>query len=271
MTTASFELAHSIRARTRELVALTEKARAVQDTNEVLYNALCRSCCVLLASHLEGFLRELTKSIVIDLNDNLNGFSQMPVAMQRTFCLKIAKFDGVPTVEIDARVGQLMTFFAKNSVNIDFSAFAYKESQNKNPSTSFIDSSLSKIGVGGALNAIALPSLLAVFTNDDRVTYRLNRKLLTLVSHMHGYPFRPLPDAYRPKKAREVKGKGKDEQSLWHAFVEDLMARRHQVAHGEILSNDTSWEDLKQDTDKLRVLMYSLSFAVSTFLGEVSA
>jgi hypothetical protein len=79
MSTASFELAQSIPARVDELSVLIRQAKAVQDTQESLYNAVCRACCVLMASHLEGFLKDLSTSITRDLNYNLGGFGQMPM------------------------------------------------------------------------------------------------------------------------------------------------------------------------------------------------
>lgn len=266
MTTALYELSYSIPDRLFELVTLTDTARDVQDSDEALYNAICRSCCVLLASHLEGYLKELKRSIISDLNDNAKGFAQLPTAVQRTFCLKIAEYDGVPSKEIEARVRQLMTFFTKNSVNVDMSAFPYNENVNRNPSGSFIDQSLEKIGVPSILNILDMPSLTSVFQNDDRVSYLLNRKLRSLTCKFHSYPFHPLPKAYRPVRAG--KANRSSGQSIWYTFVEDMMIRRHNVAHGDTLSNDTSWEDLKQDTDKLRVLFYGLTFAVGGFLVQ---
>lgn len=265
MSTAVFELAHSIPSRLSELFILTDKAKTVQDCEPELYNALCRSCCVLLASHLEGFLKELTSRIISDLNDNTSGFAQLPYSVQRTFCLKIAEFEGVSPKETESKVRQLITFFTKNSVLVDMKAFPYKESVNKNPSNTFIDASLEKIGVPSALSLLDLPAFKTAFQNDDRLTYQLNRKLRRLISHFHSYPFRTLPESYRPTKS--IIAKGKLGQSLWYAFIEELMIRRHKIAHGDTLSNEASWEDLKQDAEKLKALMYGLIFAVCSFVG----
>ncbi len=264
MSTASFDLAQSIPSRIQELLVLTRKAREIQDSETKLYNAICRSACVLLASHLEGFLKDLSRSIIADLNYHLGSFSQMPSAMQRTFCWKIAYYEGVPSSEIDGRIRQLVGFFSKNSVSIDMNAFTYKETPNKNPSSSVIDSALERLGVPNILSSISVPAFLVVFDNDDRTNYLLNRNVICFVSHLYFFPFKPLPATYLP--VWKITKEKKEQQTLWHAFVEDVMTRRHNIAHGDTLSNVTSWEELYRDAEKLRVLMYGVLLSATAFL-----
>jgi hypothetical protein len=269
MSTASFELAQSIPARIRELLVLTQKAREIEDKEEELYNALCRGACVLLASHLEGYLKDLSHSLIADLNYNMKTFSQMPQAMQRTFCHKIAYYEGVPNADIESRIKQLISFFSKNSVSIDLSAFSYKESANKNPSSVVIDMTLERLGVPGILSSISTPAFEAVFDNNVRSHYRLNRDIVRFVSHLYVFPFRAIPAPYSPVWRTNKNDKGL--QTLWHAFVEDLMTRRHAISHGDTLSNESSWEELQRDAAKLRVLMYGLLFSAAAFLAQPKA
>lgn len=264
MSTASFDLATSIPSRIHELIILTEKAKDVQDKEEALYNALCRACCVLLASHLEGFLKELSSAVIADLNFHLGDFSRMPAAMQRAFCHKIAFYEGVPTPDIESRTKQLLTFFTSNSVAIDLRAITYKENVNKNPSTNVIERKLQLLGAPSALSSIATPAFEVVFDNNDRTNYRLVRNLRRFTSNLYHFPFRILPAPYTPLWRRS-KGT-KDSETLWHAFVEEVMTRRHTIAHGDTLANDTSWEELRRDAEKLRVLMYGLLLAVAPYL-----
>jgi hypothetical protein len=268
MSTASFDLAQSIPGRIRELLVLTQKARDTQEREEELYNAICRSTCVLLASHLEGFLKDLTRSIIGDLTYNLGSFAQMPTAMQRTFCQKIAYYESVPSSEIEGRIKQLISFFSRNSVTIDMSAFTYKESLNKNPNSEVIDSVLERLGVPSILSSIAIPAFEAVFDNDRATNYRLNRDIVRLVSHLYAFPFKPIPKPYSPVWVKSKKQKGT--QTLWHSFIEDVMTRRHTIAHGDTLSNDTSWEELQRDAEKMRVLMYGVLLSATSFLSQPS-
>ena len=265
MSTASYELAQAIPDRVKELLVLVRSAKKFQNEDESLYNALCRSTCVLMASHLEGFIKELSRSIISDLNYNLDSFSQMPLAMQRTFCQKIAYYEGVSKAEVEGRIRQLINFFSKNSVYIDMTAFPYKENPNKNPSPSQIDGVMDRLGIPDILTSIAIPAYEVVFDNDDRTNYRLNRAIIRFVSHLYFFPFKAIPSPYSPNRKKERKTV-KGEQTLWHTFIEETMTRRHNIVHGDILSNDTSWEELQRDTEKLRILMYGILFSTTNYL-----
>lgn len=177
MRTALFELAISIPSRVQELHALVDQAQTSEQTNELLYNALCRATSVLLASHLEGFIKELTEALMADLNDNLASFSDMPAAIQFTFCEKIAFFEGAKREEIDERIKQLKTFFGQNTVPVDLKAFTYKESPNRNPTANFVDTAFARIGIPDILQSISSPRFEVVFDNDNRTNYILQRDL----------------------------------------------------------------------------------------------
>ncbi len=267
MSTACFELAYSIPMRLAELKVLIDQAAAAEADNEPLYNAICRATCVMMASHLEGFLKDLTSSLLQDLNFYLGRFDKMPKAMQYEFCRKVAFFEGVPKDEVEQRINQLKMFFNKNTVNIDLKAFTYKENSNKNPSKDFIQNSMSKLGIPDVLNLIAVPAFEVVFDNDERTNWLLDRKLKGLVSSLYKFPFRELQGTFEIKKAGTSKSK-KVSSTLWHAFIEEMMNRRHAVAHGDSLNNDTTWEELRRDSSKLRVLMYGIIFSACSYLSK---
>jgi hypothetical protein len=266
MSTALFELAISLPERVRELDSLVCHARDCEQTNEELYNSLCRATSVLLAAHLEGYLKELTSAILTDLNYNLLAFGNMPAAIQRSFCERLAYYEGVPRPEIDERIKQLVAFFGQNSVTIDFKAISYKENPNRNPSINFIDNAFAKLGVPDIVGAISGGKLDAVFDNDRQTNYLLKRSLLRFRATLFKFPYRPLPADYtfrfRAGKARDRVG----EQSLWHAFIEEVLARRHKVAHGDTLANETTWETLQVDIAKLEVLLQGLTYAAAAYL-----
>lgn len=46
------------------------------------------------------------------------------------------------------------------------------------------------------------------------------------------------------------------------------MGRRHIVAHGDSLNNDTTWEQLQRDVSKIQVLMYGLIFSSCSYLSK---
>ncbi len=266
MSTALFDLAISVPKRIGELHILTDAAKFYERKDEPLYNALCRAASVLIASHLEGFLKDLTSSLVADLSYYHGSFSKMPAAMQRAFCEKIVFYEQTSRLEIDERIKQLIAFFSQNSVPIDMQAFTYKESSNKNATSAFIDKALGRFGVPNIINSISGSRFENVFNNDTRTNYALVRDLKRFRSRLYRFPYLPLPQEYG-FQFEKLKGKG---QTLWHSFIEEVLIRRHKVAHGDTLDNESSWEDLQKDTVKLEVMMQGLMYSAAFYLATTS-
>lgn len=261
MSTAVFLVAQSIPERLGELNLLVRHAESIEAENEPLYNSVCRACCVLIASHLEGFLKELTKAIAQDLHYNYKDFSKMPAAMKRAFCEKIVFFDGVPAKEIEARIKQLLSFFEKNSVAIDLAAFKYKESDNKNPSAAYIDSVFEKIGYSSIIKTISGGRFDFVFKNDERVNYVLLRDLAGFRSKLYLFPYSGLSGDY--SFSSTVGASKSEKDTLWHAYVEDILNRRHKIAHGDTVDNITTHNELSADIIKLGVLMHAVTYSAA--------
>ncbi|KQN72188.1 HEPN domain-containing protein [Devosia sp. Leaf64] len=264
MTTAAFEAVASIPKRIEELELLILTAKGCAETNEQLYNTLCRACCVLLASHLEGFLKDLTSGLLADLNYHLKGFHEMPEAMKRTFAKKIAFYDGVEAKEIEKRIAQLVSFFDKNSVQIDLDYFSYKENPNKNPNSSFIDTMFERFGINCIVNSIATPSFEVVFDNYEFTNFVIKRDMRKRRSSLYRFPYTAIGSKYQFARIK----KGKSTETLWHSYIEEIMTRRHSIAHGDVTGNDTTWEELKIDVQKMHVLMHGLAFSAADFLRK---
>jgi len=261
-----FEVACSIPHRMQELNRITSLAHNLVDKDEDSYNTLCRACCVLLASHLEGFLKDLSKSLASDLYFNLQTFAKMPEAMKRSFCEKIAFYEGVPKEDVNQRVKQLIAFFSTHSVAIDFQAFSYKENNNKNPGPDVLETSFEKMGVPAVLHSIAGGRLENIFKNDANLSYILRRDIRRFRSTLYSFPYKPLPNTYafNFKAAKTAKGKGGN--SLWHAFIEEVMRRRHSIVHGDTMANDTDVIELDHDIEKMDVLMHSVLYSAAAYL-----
>ena len=264
MITATYELVYSIPERIGEIKLLVARASAAKDKDESFYDALGRASAVLLAAHLEAFLKEVSTNIIADLNYHLQDFSKMPEALKREFCYKIAFYAGVEQREIDKRIKQLMVFFNKNSVDIDLSAFKYVENTNKNPSVDLIQASLSKVGVPNILHSIGGNDFTSVFDGNSRTDWVMRRKLKRSVSSLHSFPFRSLGSVFSFERAKP----GKGQTTLWHEYVEAVMTRRHSIVHGDTIENTSSATELGRDAEKLLVLMYGLAFSVSTWFAE---
>ena len=266
MSTAIFEVALSIPERIAELERLIRLADMEIERDEPAYNTLCRACCVLLASHLEGFLKDLTKSLIYDLNFNLKIFKNMPEAMKRTFCEKIAFYEGLPTDEINQRAKQLTTFFSQNSVPIDLHAFSYKENKNKNPSPDFVDGILSKVGVPSVLSSISGGMLENVFKDEIRISYVIRKDIKRFRSYLHKFPYKQLPEKYTFNYP--AKKEGKKPATLWNTFIDEILSRRHNIVHGDTMSNETNTKALLKDVEKMDVLMHGIMYSSVSYITK---
>ena len=264
MITGTYELVYSIPKRIGEIQLLVARASKAKDKDEAFYDALCRASAVLLAAHLEAFLKEISANIIADLNYNLQDFSRMPEALKREFCLKIAYYEGVEKKEVDKRVNQLLRFFDKNSVDIDLSAFKYVENPNKNPSVDLIQTSLNKVGVPHVLHSIGGSDFTSVFDGNSRTDWVVRRKMRRSVASLYSFPFRSLADVFTFDRGKPAKG----QTTLWHEYIETVMTRRHSIVHGDTIENNSSDTELARDAEKLLVLMYGLAFSVSTWFAE---
>lgn len=78
MSTFIYELVSSIDVRWQEVSILIEKASEAQDSQPDLYDALCRASVVLMVAHLEGFTKEVAKSLLSDIN-KFSTFKKSPM------------------------------------------------------------------------------------------------------------------------------------------------------------------------------------------------
>ncbi len=264
MSTAVFDVARSIPARIQELNRLTKLASELEEKDENSYNTLCRACCVLLAAHLEGFIKELGQNLILDLNFNVQSFSKMPAAMQRTFCEKIAFYQGVEQVDIEQRIKQLITFFSSQNVTIDLDAFTYKENRNRNPGPDVIESAFAKLGVPSMIQSISDGVFDSIFKNDTRLSFILRRDIRRFQSLLYNFPYKLLPESY--KFNYKIKPKQGGGAGLWQTFIEEMMRRRHTIAHGDTVGNETNPIELNGDIEKLEVLMYAMLYSSTTYL-----
>lgn len=267
MSTALFDTACTIPSRIKELLLLIQLAEDKQKNNDDhSFNSLCRACSVLLVSHLEGFLKDLSKSISADLNFHLANFNSMPEAMKRNFCRNIVFYEGVSEKDLNNRITQLISFFSNNSVNIDLNAFTYKENKNKNPSPDIINATLEKLGIPSVISAMQNSILENIFKNDHRATLIIRRDLRRFRSYTYKYPYRTLPNPYLFNFTTTKTKAGGTKESLWHTFIEEIMQRRHRIVHGDTIDNDVDTIVLAQDIEKLDVLMHGILFASTSFL-----
>lgn len=256
-------MARSIQQRRLEIDTLLSEAEKCEQNNSNLYAYLCRACCVLIASHLEGFLKDLTRSLLLDFSYNLGSFRNLPRVMKRSFASRIVFFDGVEEKEIDRRVNQLISFFDKNSVPVEMDAFSYRENTNRNATASFIDLSLSKIGVPNAIYSLSKTPLTNMFDNDSRTNIVVLRDLRRFQAHLYSFPYRILPPEYNFDYNAS---KGVSSNTIWHTLIEEVMSKRHVIAHGDTMEMIATHNEIGSDIQKVDVFMHGIMHSASSYL-----
>lgn len=256
MNTAVFETAKTIPLRMAEVRILVEKAHCYKDSDEGFYDALCRSASILLVSHIEGFLKDLVSSICIDLNYFVKSFASMPDSIKRDFVYKLSFYEGVPAKEIDNRARILTRFFEENSVPVDLGLIAAREENGTNPSVKSIDKYFEPIGINKILSALHTDYYQRAFEGSTSATYTLLRDCRANRSRVFSWPYRGFPEGefkMPPKKGDPYAG-----TSLWVTFIEDILKRRHKIAHGSALDNIESSASLERDIAKAEAMMTGL-------------
>ncbi|MCK2168821.1 HEPN domain-containing protein [Thalassospira xiamenensis] len=263
MKTSVFDVCGEIDVRVGRLQRLLDQAKVYEgdEDRREIYGVLCQSFCVLMAACLEGYLKALINSVISDLNHYLSGFSEVPLPIQREFCKKIVFFEKISEGDINKRINQLVDFFSENSVNIDWSKFSYKENSNKNPNGLFIDRSFEKIGVKSIVSSISIPVINVAFEDSLRDSYLLRRDFRKFRSNLYFFPYKKIKRQYG-----FVRVFNKDEKksaTLWHAFLENVMNRRHGIVHGDDMDVWYSTKDLGYDLLKISVFMYAITYSMT--------
>lgn len=267
MSTAAFEAIGKVEPRIKELRTLVNAARVARDDgHEDTHNAICRSCAVLIASHIEGFIKDIVDSVRIDLNFHLKEFRFLPAALKREFCKKMAYYEGVKESEVEKRTTQLVSFFDRNTVPVELDAFPYLENVNKNPKPSRVDSSFEKFGVKGALDALGSDLLLGIFSDSAGSKFRARREIIRLKATLFSFPYKSPSIAIFVQSGGQKK---KNRDNLWHTFLEEILTRRHKIAHGDTLENPTTVEELEHDISKSEIIIYSLAFFFCSSIGTM--
>ncbi|MBL3565387.1 hypothetical protein JMM59_10280 [Rhodovulum sulfidophilum] len=265
MSTAAFEACGAIELRVKELKALVEQAKAVMASDEASYDAICRSCCILISSHIEGGISDFSTSAVRDLNYFRKDFHRMPAPLKRTFCRQLAFFEGVPERSVNTRIDQLMTFFDSNSVPIDLDAVTYLETSNNNPKPSSIDKPFKKLGITGTLNALGSDFLLQAFSGSEGKQYWTLRRLKSFRSCLYRFPYGQVESGIFKDGSSKKK---LEDDDLWHTFLEEIVSRRNKIAHGQTLENPTSAVELEGDIFKMEVFLRAVSIFFFSRIGN---
>src|SRR5690348_11192613 len=102
---------------------------AAKNISSPLYRVFCRSAHILLVSHFEGFIKDIVKDVLEDINAN-SSFRESPTIVKRTFCEYYQKKND--NGEYDERIkARLIEVF--DEMPVKFKVNPFLPDVNRNP------------------------------------------------------------------------------------------------------------------------------------------
>uniref|UniRef100_A0A7C2B2I3 RiboL-PSP-HEPN domain-containing protein n=1 Tax=Pseudomonas graminis TaxID=158627 RepID=A0A7C2B2I3_9PSED len=260
MSTFLQEYVSSLGDRWTEVDLIIEKAKSAKEDDFDFYNAICRSATILIVAHLEGFVKDLTKCVVNDLNRS-GSFSDFPISVKRTYCSKY--LGTVPDKDIGAYQRKLTALISKlDELDCKISHDPFLFQKNKNPSANMIVTVFENFGISnvfGYLHDSQVDDIFAMSLGEIKEKARELRSVVVAASQ--NYPY--IVD-YAALGFEKRKPNGR---TLWEEFIEQINQRRHSVAHGTDFDNADDVSDLEKRKAKVELLQYALTILMAGYIG----
>ena len=265
MSTFLQELITTTDLRWKEVELLIEEADK-HNEGEVMYDSLCRSTSILMISHMEGFIKELAKSLVDDFNRHLS-FSEFPTPVKDA--IAASYYSSKMSDESDFRRYQqllIQTFDGLNDFEAKVEAFLFQGNGNKNPKPDMISQVLRKFGVRDVFKNLHNSSYEDVFESP--------RAAIRRFSLLHRITFKAC-DSF-PYKASLTESSGListnyQGQTVWQEFLNNINSRRHQIVHGNTFENTTTVRDLRLTIKKIRLFQLLVIYVVCAQLSGITS
>ncbi|EMJ3468015.1 hypothetical protein V7L80_003024 [Vibrio harveyi] len=259
MATHLSEFVSVLQERWREVDLLTYQLVEFdnKDMDECHYSALSRSASVLIVAHLEGFIKDLVKAVIHDINANCD-FSSLSIAVQKTFCRKfLGSEDNIANYHFYSN--QLITQFKETGCLISPEPFLFID--NKNPKPDVIKSVFSNFGISNVFAHLKDSDFDEVFEDmaNTKLSERCNLALSKLKEDIDTFPYKSEPRTFNLKKAKL----GQNERTLWQTFLDDINQKRHDVAHGNSFTSAESASTLHRRKETVRYLQLALIYLIS--------
>ncbi|MFD1469463.1 HEPN domain-containing protein [Hymenobacter caeli] len=254
----------SLNKRFNEVDLILKEAEVHFDKNEPLYDALCRSAQVLLSAHFEGYLKDLIKNALDDIN-NFSSFSASSPGLQRRLCehFVISPNEDRNSKVSNEKIKKLQEVLSGLDIKFKKEYFSYDE--NANPKATILDKYAEMFGIKNFFNQLKKSRLDLVFSNtksdNDIICVEVEQYLL--ISTMM-FPY-----------STEINFLGIDDTksaslTLWDDFLSGVLKRRHDIAHGRELENSVHYSVIESDIIKIRLLVYAFTLFVCIVANPVS-
>lgn len=221
------------------------------DDNDHRIKTYCRIISVLMVANLEGYLTEIVRMLIKDIN-YYGSFSSSNNVMKRTFCSQF-----IPDEKgNEGRLTKLVETFDGLNVKFNDDPFIF---YNKNPKATVIDKLFSKVGGENFLGYISQGDIDDVFQNDlsenEKYIKELKRRIEAgIKSFPYDINLNGLGFNDKPKKIKEC---------LWGSFINEILKNRHAVAHGMNFNGNLNINILNEQ--KLKIVILELVFTILLF------
>lgn len=268
MATFLFDYVNQLEAKWHEVDVLLDKAKDIRDSEQELYNAICRSITVLIVAHFEGYIKNIVKYVVKDINLSV-GFKDLPENIKRTYCTKylglnLDKRDN----SYEKKLKKLIEKFSEVNCQISHEPFFYPI--NKNPNPNVVQNIFARFGVSNIFHLLHESVFDDVFSSSLSEIETLSESLKSeLLPGIENFPYQFDITKYDLDQTKcEVK-------SLWEEFLEQINQKRHGVAHGNEFENVEDVSSLELKKSKVVLLELILTGTISSkiiprFQEEVS-
>ncbi|MBT1710752.1 hypothetical protein KK062_21100 [Fulvivirgaceae bacterium PWU5] len=243
----------SLNKRLAEVDIILQEARQHSDDNADLYNSLCRSAQVLLCAHFEGYVKDLVKNALEDIN-LYSDFRSSRSALKRRHCAYFVRVNAEEkdSKEHNKRVLELISEF--EGLNAKFKKEIFSYSDNQNPKTSVLDKIAEQFGVKNFFKQLKKSNLDLVFSNTHTENLQLCQEIETLMLQRTSvYPYQT------DLGYLEIDSEKSDSDNLWDVFISDFLKRRHGIAHGAELESTVGHSTIENDKTKIKVLLYAFT------------
>ena len=235
---------------------ILKEAETHFDKNEQLYSALCRSAQVLLSAHFEGYLKDLIKNALDDIN-RFSSFGVSSNGLQRRLCEHFVISPGEDkTSKINnEKIKKLQE--ALTGLDIKFKKEYFSYDENSNPKATILDKYAEMFGVKNFFNQLKKSRLDLVFSNtkaDNSVICREVEEYLLLSTANFPYTAEISFLSIDDTKSTSV--------TLWDDFLSGVLKRRHDIAHGRELENSVHHSVIEGDVLKIKLLVYAFTLFV---------
>lgn len=246
--------------RWQEIELLISKAEENEEGSE-FSDALCRATIILMAAQLEGYVKDLIKAIIADLNDNVE-FDVLPKAIKKTY----AKY--FLDTENDNKIKSLQEIFREFRVKLQDSPFLL---ENKNASPGIIEKYVMNFGIEDFFSYLHNSQLDVLFQNEvESSNILIDEFKRYLLERTKNFPYTTELETYSLVKEPIKVNKKNREEFLWVTFLDNLMQARHSVAHGSLFNNDLTIETLKGYKRKAKIIQYSIATILTNQVCSVN-